>query len=175
MIAIHRSGRIRDYLDQNTTARLVHAFITSVLDSCNSLVYGLPDSHINRLQRIQNTAAHLVARVPRRSHITPVLRTLHWLPVKDRSVYKILLLAYKAQHDLAPQYLMDIISPYRPPRTLRSSSQRFLFSPFRPATKYYGDRAFTYAATTLWNNLPKDVRQAESIDVFKRLLKTALF
>jgi hypothetical protein len=175
MTAIRRIGQIREYLDEDTTARLVHSFVSSRLDSCNSLLYGLPDCHINRLQRIQNIAARLVARIPRSHHITPILRSLHWLPVKQRTVYKILLLAYKTQHNLAPQYLMDLISSYKPQRTLRSSSQGLLVMPFRPKTIFYGDRSFAYAAPTLWNQLPQHVRRAESVLTFKRLLKTVLF
>jgi len=175
MIAIHRIGQIREHLDNDATAKLVHAFVTSVLDSCNSLVYGLPDSYINRLQRVQNIAARLITRVPRCNHITDTLRTLHWLPVRQRTMYKILLLAYKTKHHLAPKYLTDLISPYKPKRNLRSANQSLLATTFCPSTIFYGDRTFAYAATDLWNQLPLRVRQAETISSFKSLLKTTLF
>ena len=77
-------GRLRKYLDQSTTEKLVHAFITSKLDSCNSLLAGLPDSELSKLQSVQNTAARLVNRSKECEHITPVLQRLHWLPVKAR-------------------------------------------------------------------------------------------
>jgi hypothetical protein len=175
LAAIRRIGQIRDYLDKDNTARLVHAFVTSRLDSCNSLIYDLPESYLAKLQRIQNTAARLVARTPRSDHITPVLHSLHWLPVKQRTIYKILLLAFKAQHQLAPQYISELISHYTPVRSLRSSSKGLLTISVRPSTKFYGNRSFAFAAPSLWNNLPLNIRSADSLVIFKRLLKTHLF
>ena len=70
-------GRIRNFLTFDATAQLIHALITSRLDFCNSIIYNLPDKHIERLQRIQNQAARMLKRIPRRNHITPVLRELH--------------------------------------------------------------------------------------------------
>ena len=88
--ALYKIGRIRNLLDAKSTETLVHAFITCHLDMCNSLLCGLPDSHISKLQCIQNSAARLVTRTRFSDHITPVLRDLHWLPVKFRIMYKIL-------------------------------------------------------------------------------------
>ena len=90
-LALRKIGRGRKYLSQPTTERLVHAFITSKLDYCNSLMYGLPSTEIQKLQRIQNSAARLVVKCKRTDHIAPFLRNLHWLPVSDRiSFLKIL-------------------------------------------------------------------------------------
>ena len=96
--ALYKIGRIRNLLDEKLTETLVHAFITCHLDRCNSLLYGLPDTLIAKLQRIQNSAARLVTRTRGHDHITPVLCNLHWLPVKYRIIYKILLLTYKIRH-----------------------------------------------------------------------------
>ena len=104
------------------------SFITCHLDRCNSLLYGLPDTLIAKLQRIQNSAARLVTRTRGHDHITPVLYNLHWLPVKYRIIYKILLLTYKCLHGLAPDYLADLIQEYKPSRNLRSSSKLNLVS-----------------------------------------------
>ena len=175
LAGIRRIGQIRQYIDDTTAAKLVHAFVTSRIDSCNSLVYGIPDSYLHKLQHIQNTAARLTARIPRSQHITPVLRQLHWLPVQKRTIYKILLLTYKALHQLAPSYISDMVSYHRPVRNLRSSNKQYLSISYRPSTKFYGDRAFVQAAPTLWNTLPIHVRTASSVTVFKRMLKTHLF
>ena len=86
--ALYKIGRIRNLLDVKSTETLVHAFITCHLDMCNSLLYGFPGSHISKLQRIQNSAARLVTRTRFSDDITPVLRDLHWLPVKFRIMYK---------------------------------------------------------------------------------------
>ncbi len=175
LAAIRKISQIRQYLSDDNTATLVHAFVTSRLDACNSLIYGLPDKHVSKLQRIQNTAARLVARVPRFHHITPTLQSLHWLPIKHRSVYKLLLIAYKAQNGLAPQYISDLLVQYSPKRQLRSSNKSLLSVSYRASTKYYGDRSLIFAAPTLWNNLPHQIRSADTLITFKRLLKTHLF
>ena len=109
-------GRIRNLLTFDATAQLIHAtaqlihaLITSRLDFCNSILYNLPNKQIERLQRIQNKAARMLKRIPRRNHITPVLRELHWLRIHDRIVFKILLLTHNAVNNTAPEYLCDLI------------------------------------------------------------------
>ena len=95
-------SKIRKYLTEETTEILVHAFVSSKLDYCNSLLYGLPKHMISRLQSVQNTAAHIVTVTKKFDHITPVLIQLHWLPVHFRILFKVLLLVYKALNGMAP-------------------------------------------------------------------------
>ena len=116
--SLRRVGQVRRYLDNATTEKLTHALITSKLDQCNSLLYGLPDKEISQIQRIQNSAARLVTRTKRQEHITPVLRKLNWLPIKKRIIYKILLLTYKSLKRLAPDYFRDLLYLYVPTRIL---------------------------------------------------------
>ena len=86
-------GFIRKYLSRSTTEKLVHALISSRLDFCNSILYLLPNTQLSRLQKLQNTVARIVTLSSRRTHITPILKTLHWLPVCDRIIFKLLLLS----------------------------------------------------------------------------------
>ena len=174
---VYKIGKLRKYLDQDSTERLVHAFVSSRLDCNNSLLYGLPDCDISSLQRIQNSAARIVTCTKRHDHISPVLRKLHWLPVKNRILFKILLLTFKVKHGLAPKYLTELISDYVPATSisLRSSTQHLLKPGPRTNTMYYGDRSFTVAAPYLWNRLPLSLRSATSLPVFKKNLKTYLF
>ena len=167
-------GLIRAFITQSAAEQLVHSLVTSRLDYCNSLLYGLPDSLLNRLQRVQNVAARIIMRRKKSCHITPVLQHLHWLPVKARIIFKILLLTFRSQHGSAPAYLSDLVRPYKQSRSLRSSSQMLLSFP-NTKLKMYGQRSFMYAAAYEWNSLPLEIKQSENVDVFKSKLKTHLF
>ena len=116
--AHHNIRRISKYLDQESLLTLTHAFITSRLDYCNSLLYGAPVTQIEKLQRIQNAAARLITRSPKFCHMGPILRQLHWLPIRSRIHHKILTLTFKSIHSLAPSYLSELITTSRPSRKL---------------------------------------------------------
>ena len=162
------------YLTHEATAKLIHALISSRLDNCNSLLYGLPDILITRLQRVQNTAARILTKTRKFSHITPVLQELHWLPVRKRIDYKILTLTYRCLHDLAPVYLSELLELYVPSCALCSAEKHLLKVP-HTRLKSCGERAFASAAPTLWNKLPLTIRMADSFCSFKALLKAHLY
>ena len=167
-------SKIRDCLSQADTEKLVHAFITSKLDSVNSLLHGLPTFLIDRLQNVQNAAARIITRTKKYDHIKPVLKQLHWLPVNQRINYKILLLTYKALNGQAPSYITELLEPYTPARNLRSSSKNLLKIPLVKLVSY-GHRCFSFAAPTLWNSLPDYIKQSSSLSSFKTYMKTYLF
>ena len=175
--ALYKIGRIRNVLDRTDTEKLVHAFVTSRLDYCNSLLFGIEDMHITKLQVLQNSAARLVTRTRLYEHITPVRQALHWLPIPARIEFKILLFVYKILHQQAPAYLSDLISIKVPVRVLRSNPAPGVpeLEPADWDLKNYGFRSFSNAAPTLWNVLPHDVRMAPSVTSFKTALKTHLF
>ncbi len=107
-------------LSMSNTEMLINAFMTSRLDYCNALLGGCSARLINKLQTVQNAAARVLTRTRKYDHISPVLSTLHWLPIKHRIYFKILLITYKALNGLAPQYLSELLLHYRPPHPLRS-------------------------------------------------------
>ncbi|KAL0147478.1 hypothetical protein M9458_050590 [Cirrhinus mrigala] len=153
---------------------LVHAFMTSRLDYCNALLGGCPASSINKLQIVQNAAARVLTRSRKYDHITPILKSLHWLPIRFRISYKIALLTYKALNGLAPAYLTSLLPRYNPSRSLRSQNSRLLVVP-RIAKSTKGGRAFSHLAPKLWNSLPDNVRGSDTLSRFKSRLKTHLF
>ena len=90
-------SRIRKFLSKKTTEILVHAFVSSKLDQCNSLLYNVPKCTLKKLQSVQNAAARLITCSKKYDHITPILKELHWLPVSERIKFKIMLLTFNAR------------------------------------------------------------------------------
>ena len=172
---LYNIKRIRKYLSVEATQTLVHALITSRVDYCNSLLFGLPDCQLNKLQRVLNVSARLIYKLPRFCHITPILCDLHWLPIRYRINFKIILLTFKAIHGLAPKYISDLVVIKSSLYNLRSADSLFLSVPHINTKRTLGDRAFTIAAPKLWNSLPVELRQINSIFAFKRQLKSYLF
>ena len=171
---LYRLKQLDKYLSSDLLSILIHSYISSHLDYCNALYFGLPNILINKLQRIQNSAARLLTNTPRHWHITPILKDLHWLPVEQRILYKIGILAYKSLNGLCPTYLSKFITKYTPSKNLRSKNRNLLSKP-KINCKKYGGRGFKFAAAHVWNDLTDDVRQAETYNVFKKKLKTFLF
>lgn len=166
-------GKIRRYLDDQTCKTLVNALVTSRLDYGNALLYGTPDGRLKKLQLLQNSAARLVTRTGIREHITPVLKNLHWLPVKFRIQYKILVLCHKSLQENAPRYM--VVTPRQPGRALREATQHRLEVP-QARTVRYGERCIDFAMAHEWNALPLDLRrESVSTAAFKKDLKTFLF
>ena len=173
---LHNIRRIKRYLSRDSLLTLVHAFITSRLDYCNALLYGLPKEQIAKLQRVQNAAARLIMDIGKYSHITPALYELHWLPVLARIQFKILLLAFKAIHGLAPVYISNLLVIKRKSSyNIRSNSGILLEPPRGKMLSTLGERAFQAAAPHLWNELPLKLRTIESVEIFKNSIKTFLF
>ena len=126
---LHWINNIRTFISESDTKILVQTLVISRLDYCNSLLFGLPNSQISRLQSVMNTAARLIKLLPRRNHISPILKELHWLPIVHRINFKMLTFVFKSQHGSAPIYISDMLHPYEPSRSLRSTDQELLEVP----------------------------------------------
>ncbi len=137
-------ARIRCFVSSQDLEKLVHAFITGRVDYCNGLLTGLPRRPLDSLQLIQNAAARILTRSRESEHITPVLRSLHWLPVTFRIDFKVFLLVYKSLNGLGPKYTADMLIEYKPNRPLRSLGSSQLEIP-RVHTKQR-ESAFSYYA-----------------------------
>jgi len=152
---------IRPYLDSKTASTIAASIVHSELDYCNSLCYNLK-SQINRLQQIQNCLARTVVKAPKSSHITPILRSLHWIKINERIKYKLLSLTYKVLTTSQPDYLHNLISVQSTDRT-HSSSLVTLTRPSVSSSLQITNRSFTYASPYLWNQLPSSFHQPHSV------------
>ena len=128
-------------MSKKATQTLVHALIIGRIDYCNSILYELPARQIAKLQRLQNSAARLIFKIPSFDHISQILCTLHCLPVEFRIHFKIIIITFKAIYGQAPVYLQELIMLQTPTLT----------------KKTLGDRAFLAAAPKLWNGLPSQI------------------
>lgn len=171
---IRKIKSIRSYLTDNAAKTLMQATVISNLDYCNSLLIGLPQKSIKKLQLAHNTAARVITNTPRHDHITGVLAFLHWLPISKRSEFKILVMTYKALQEVAPAYICELLEWYVPARNLRSASTTSLV-PSRHRTIRTGKRIFDNSAAVLWNALPNTIKTAPNVSTFKKHLKTFLF
>lgn len=165
---------IRKFLDTVSMKTLVQAMVTSHLDYGNSLLYGINRQLLDKLQRVQNAAARLILGIPKHDHITTGLIKLHWLPVRQRIIFKIAVITFKVLNENEPVYLRELLVVNKSARSLRSSSNTTLLIP-KSKLKCAGDRSFSVSAPTIWNSLPERVRSSSSLLVFKKQLKTYLF
>ena len=174
---LYNIRKIRRFLSPDCTQTLINAFVTTRLDYCNSLLYGLPAYQLQKLQRVQNAAARIICNVKRFDHITPSLFNLHWLPIRRRIQFKILLLCYKALNGQAPDYISELLKHKIPSRySLRTNDDRFLLQRTTLRTlSSLRDRSFTVAGPKLWKSLPLQIWSSTKISTFKRQLKTYLF
>ena len=165
----------RNFLPDDVVTQLMISLVLSKMDYCNSLFINLPQNLLDKLQRVQNCAAKICLRKRKYDHVTPLLKSLHWLPVKERIVYKIATLCHKYFLGTLPFYLSSLLKKPQSTRNLRSSDDRTaLFQPMKNL-KSYGERSFEFNGPQIWNALPREIREIECHDSFKRALKHHLF
>ena len=168
-----RLASIRRFLISTATVTLVSAFVLSRIDYCSSLLFGSTHEVKSHLKRIQNYAARVILRLPMSSSITTHLKSLHWLPVKVRSTYKIACLCYHCHSSTAPLYVAGMLhrKPLHTSNTRSSSYTMPLLNRSVHSKATLGDRSFS----SVWNSIPNDVSCAPSLSSFKSRLKTYLF
>ncbi len=170
-VCIAQHHKDQALLKQHAAQLLVQALIISRLNYCNALLAGLPSCTIKPLQIIQNAAARLVFCEPKGAHVTPLFISPHWLPVAACIKFKTLVLAYRTATASAPSYFHSLITIYIPSKRRRSASKRCLVVTTQRDTKSLS-RTFSFTVPGWWNELPTSIRNAESLTIFKRYLKT---
>ena len=172
--------RLRGHLTHEATLMAANALVGSRLDYCNSLFRGLSALDLRKLQCVQNSLARIVANTTKYSHITPVRKALHWLPIKYRSIFKTAMLVYKFLLSGNPKYFEPFLIPRHSAYNTRQSQSDGIFlevphfgSIFK-SRKHFG-LSFAYDAPMIWNDLPDEVRSANSLASFRSKLKSYLF
>jgi hypothetical protein len=168
---------VRRSLTRDALITLIRALVISKVDYCNSVMAGASGILVSRLQSVLNAAARLIFAVRKSDRITPLLRDLHWLKVRERIKFRLCVLAYHSLHSTAPAYIAEslhLASSIEGRRRLRSTADMDLLVPATHCSTL-GDRSFPVAAARAWNTLPSSVRLSPSLNVFRRRLKTELF
>ena len=148
--------------------------VLSRLDYCNSLLSGIPQQLIDKLQKVQNYCAGLISKTFKRTHVSPLLARLLWLPIAQKIDYKIYSFCYDVL-GTAPLFLFDLIHLYVSSRSLRSSADNRIFRIPKQKQKFQGQRAFYHLGPVTWNKLSYSVRHAHTKFQFKTQLKNTLF
>lgn len=166
---LRKIARMKPFLNSHQIQILVQSLVLSSLDYCNALYCNIDTTIINQLQLIQNRACKIIFGLGRRDSVSDFMKKLHWLKIRERIEFKLLLLVYKALHDEAPTYLSELIkyNTHSGPRTHTLQNAIYRTS--------YGNRAFQVCAPRLWNSLPQYIRLSDSTNVFKKRLKQFLF
>ena len=177
MANIIRIRGIHHLLTEEAASSLVLSLCVSHLDYCNAALYGLPDITISRMQRVQNMCVHLVLRRTKWDSATACLAKLHWLPIRQCITFKICVLTYMLLHKQGPRYL-QVLLQYKhniSNRTLRSNLDQSLLVIPHTKCKTFASRSFSVAVLTLWNHLPRGLRESNTLLSFKCDLKTHLY
>ena len=170
---IRNLKRIRKHISIQTAKSIATALVGSRLDYCNSVLRGITEGDLSRLQRVQNCLARVITRAPRFTPSAPLLKSLHWLPIRARINYKLGVTVYKCLTLNKPLYLSSFLSKRDSGRNLRSDNTQRLVEPKTKSKT--GSRAFSSCAPKYWNSLPYLTRNAKSLNAFKKLQKTHLF
>ena len=172
-------SRIRQYLTK-VAVLAANALVSSRLDYCNSVFRGLSCLNQHKLQSIQNTLARIVTNHRKYAHVTPILKQLHWLPIKYRCMFKTATLVYKFLHSGSSYFqpFLSLSSCSYSTRRSHPDCQYLTVPPFCSSVfksvKHF-DHSFAFDAPKIWNELPHDVCSAASVASFRKKLNTYLF
>ena len=126
---LHNIAKIRPCLDTKLAQLIVQALVLSNIDYCNSLLASSPQYQLDKLQCIQNMGCWVICNIRKHDHVSPAMKHLHWLKIPERITYKLCLLVYKCQNNLAPKYLLDLLPSIPSSRDLRSSQSDNIYVP----------------------------------------------
>ena len=165
-------NRANNVFDQRTPKLVINALVFSRLCYCSSVWSNTAKKNVNKLQLVQNFAACIVANKRKYDHVTPILKSLNWLPVRDHLYFRDAVLAFKFMSDLAPVYLSDKLTRRSTVSSRKTRNSQMLNIPlFRSAT---GQKTFHYRAVNIWNNLNNNFKLCIDVNSFRNKLTGAL-
>ena len=173
IIKIHA---IQKYLTVQSCTTLVLMLCIFHLDYANVMLYDLPSNTLRKFQTIQNICAKLVLDKNWYSSSSWALKKLHWLPIQQWTEHKILMTTFKCITGIAPKYLWDLICIRNSTwDNMQSNNTGIILHPQKVKYQTFAAWSFMYTAPTLWNQLPKHIRNSPNMDIFKKRLKRHLF
>ena len=167
---LHDIAKVRSSMDKRTAQLIMQALVLSHMDYCNSLLAGITQYQLDKLQHIQNMGCQVICNLKKNDHVTPSMKGLHWLKIHDRILYKLCLLVYKCHNVMSPEYLADMLPSKTHLRTLRSSTNNTI-PPAHFKNSQCHRSSFSSAGPMAWNSLLFAVKTSHPIDNFKSSLK----
>ena len=169
--------RVAGNLTRQQKIQLVNSLIHSRIDYCSALLVGIKDSDVRRLQKLQNSATRFIFGQRSRRGVSDLRKKCHFLPIRHRIEYKICLLVYKSLNGDAPSYMTEMVEKRQPKaKRLRVDNDTTRLEEVHSTCNYKTtERAFSVAAPKIWNRLPEQIRNSETLYSFKKSLKTCLF
>ena len=163
-LTLAQINRVKHCLDKNMLLTVIHALVFSKMYYCSNVWANTTNKNVRKLQAVQNFACRIVSGAKKYDHVTPLLKSLSWLPVKDQLYYRQAIMAFKCMTGQAPEYLTSqfITREQVSERTTRSS-QKLNIPLFRTAS---GQRTFYYRTVKLWNNLESSLKWSPSVEIF---------
>ena len=169
---IAQINRVKHCLDKNTLLTVIHALVFSKMYYCSNVWANTTNKNVRKLQGVQNFACRIVSGAKNYDHVTPLLKSLSWLPVKDQLYYCQAIMTFKCMTGQAPEYLTSqFITREQVSERKTRSSQKLNIPLSRTAS---GQRTFCYRTVKLWNNLESFLELSPSVEVLKRSLRCQL-
>ena len=172
MSRLAQINRVKYSFDKQSLIIIINSLVFSKLFYCSCVWSNTSQTNLKMLQTVQNFACRIVSGRRKYDHVSPILAELHWLSVNEHLYYRDAVMSFKSLTGCAPGYLSTQFIRRCDVTNRRTRSSQMLNIPrFRTAS---GQRTFYYRAVTLWNSLSDDLKLCESVNVFKRRLKSRL-
>ena len=168
-MSIKNISSIKHFLGYEQKRMLTSSLVLSKLDYCNSMYFGTHSDNLRKLQSVQNSAARLIFGCQVKDPLIILFDKLHWLPIRNRIVFKLCVHVHKCLYHIAPDDLMSILYPAD--SFIRTAKLKFTFTP----QSIMGVKVFSVCAPKAWNYLPYTLRCELNLTTFKKSLKTFLF